>query len=144
MTIDKEKKIYVQDVTLRDGMHAIRHQYGLDHVMAICKALDGVRPLSRVAIVEVSEALEPQVASCRPTRLAALGRLHRQSALKFDTALGAEVGVRAERCATFSAVLHSSSSAPFRCSSNAVLQAVCERGLLSTCPARSRAKSGGI
>ena len=34
------KKIYVQDVTLRDGMHAIRHQYGLDHVRAICKALD--------------------------------------------------------------------------------------------------------
>lgn len=36
----EETKIYVQDVTLRDGMHAIRHQYGLDHVREIAKAID--------------------------------------------------------------------------------------------------------
>jgi 4-hydroxy 2-oxovalerate aldolase len=40
MNIDTKKKIYVQDTTLRDGMHAIRHSYTPDQIRSIAGALD--------------------------------------------------------------------------------------------------------
>jgi 4-hydroxy 2-oxovalerate aldolase len=39
-TPKNQKRLFVHDVTLRDGMHAIQHQYDLGHIREIAAALD--------------------------------------------------------------------------------------------------------
>jgi 4-hydroxy 2-oxovalerate aldolase len=50
MTSSPDRKLILNDVTLRDGMHALAHQYTVDQMVAVAKKIDE----AKVDLIEVS------------------------------------------------------------------------------------------